>query len=86
MTMLDLTTVVLQIALPVLLVTSVVLFQAKSHTGFIVQVTATGMVLLALVLAAVWMIPSWWGPHACLAFLALVVIWMSRRVGSPANR
>ena len=85
MSMLDVTVVLLQIALPLLLITSVVVIPARSRTGFSVQVAATGLLLLALLLAAVWMIPPWWAPYVYLGSLALAVIRVARRNGLPVN-
>jgi Peptidase family M23 len=85
MTMLDVTTVGLQIVLPLLLVALIVVLPARSRAGFIVQVAATGLMLLALLLAAVWMIPPWWVPYSYLGLLVLAVIRVARRAGLPVN-
>lgn len=81
--MLDLSAISLQILLPLLLIAWAAYFPAQSRFGLIVQVLGTLLVLLALLLAAVWIIPPWWVPYAFIVLLAGAVFWNSRRADYP---
>lgn len=83
MTLLDLSTIGLQIVLPLVFVAWVAVFPARSRIGFIVQVLGTVAVLLALLLVAVWMIPPWWVPYGYLGVLVAAVLWRVRKDGLP---
>lgn len=71
MSVLDLGAVGVQILLPLSLIGWLVMAPVRSGLGFLVQALATGVGLLALLLAAVWIIPPWWTPYAYL------VLWLA---------
>ncbi len=83
MTLLDLSTIGLQIVLPLVFIAWVAVFPARSRIGFIVQGLGTVAVLLALLLVAVWMIPPWWVPYGYLGLLVAAVLWRIRKDGLP---
>lgn len=83
--MLDLVTIALQIVLPLLLIALVAWMPWSSRAEIAVQLAGAFSVLLALLLAAVWMIPPWWVPYGWLALLAGAAVWRLRRDGWPAR-
>jgi len=83
MTLLNLSTIGLQIVLPLVLIAWVSYFPVQNRIGLFAQILGTISVLLALLLAAVWMIPPWWVPYAYLALLTGMFLWNLRRAGLP---
>lgn len=83
MTLLDISTIGLQIVLPLVLVAWVAVSPARSRIGLLVQIFGTISILLALLLAAVWMIPPWWVPYGYLALLVAAALWRVRKGGLP---
>lgn len=77
MNALDLSTINIQIVLPVALIAWLAFAPVGSRIGFSIQAIATGLVLLALLLIAVWMIPPWWAPYLYLAIWLGVLIWQA---------
>ena len=75
MTMLDLSTIGLQILLPLSLIAWLAFQPIRGRLGFVVQVAATAAALAALLLGTVWMNPPWWTPYVYLALFALAVVW-----------
>ena len=63
MTMLDLSTIGLQILLPLSLIAWLAFHPIRGRLGFVVQVAATAAALAALLLGTVWMNPPWWTPY-----------------------
>ncbi|MEQ8743014.1 M23 family metallopeptidase [Parasphingorhabdus sp.] len=85
MTLLNLSTFGLQIVLPFFLIVWVSYFPAQSRIGLFVQILGTVSVLLALLLAAVWIIPPWWVPYGYLALLTGKFLWNLPRAGLPVR-
>lgn len=81
--LLELSTIGLQIVLPLVFVAWVAVFPGQSRIAFIVQVLGTAALLLALLLVAVWMIPPWWVPYGYLGLLVAAVLWRVRKDGLP---
>lgn len=77
----------LQIVLPLGLIAWLAFAPAKSLVGYVVQAFATGLVLLALALVALWMLLPWWLPFAyallCVLAIALQMLRHGIRFVSP---
>ena len=67
-TALDISTIGLQIALPLALIASLAFVPMRSKLGLGAQIISTGLTLLCLLLISVWMITPWWAPYLYLAF------------------
>lgn len=65
--MLEITTIGIQIVLPLALLTWMLAAPLKSRMGFGVQSATTLFALVALALTAVWLVPPWWTPMIYLA-------------------
>lgn len=77
--MLDFFAIGFQIVLPLATIAWLGLAPLRSRFGLILQVLATGAVLLAVMLVAFWSIPPWWAPYLYFAIWGLVVICRLRR-------
>ena len=75
MNALELSTVSMHILMPAALLAWFALAPARSRVGFVVQAMATGLLLLALLRIAVWLIPPWWTPWLYLAVWLGILIW-----------
>lgn len=80
MTVLDLSAIGLQIILPLTLVSWLAFAPLSNWLSFIIQATAAGIALLALLLVAVWLIPPWWTPYLYLALWLAAVLWQTSRL------
>jgi hypothetical protein len=67
--------IALQIALPVLLLAWLAAFPASGVVAYTMHAVATGSVLLALGLVAMWAMPPWWVPHLYGLAFAGIVAW-----------
>ena len=74
MTALDISTIGLQIALPLALIASLAFVPMRSKLGLGAQIISTGLTLLCLLLISVWMITPWWAPYLYLAFWLTLVL------------
>ena len=72
--MIDLAAIGLQILLPLALIGWQGFWPLRSRMGFLLQVLATGLALVALLLSAVWLVPPWWVPLVYLALWFLAVL------------
>jgi hypothetical protein len=80
-TALDVSTIGLQIALPLALITLLALAPLRSKLGLVAQITCTWLVLVCLLLVCVWIIPPWWTPYLYLLFwLTLVLLHAPRQL------
>jgi hypothetical protein len=80
-TALDASTIGLQIALPLALITLLALAPLRSKVGLVAQITCTWLVLVCLLLVCVWIIPPWWTPYLYLLFwLTLVLLQAPRQL------
>jgi len=71
--------VALQLALPLGLLAWLAWAPAGSRLGFLLQVAATGITILALALTGLWLVPPWWAPYLYGILLILVVMRGARR-------
>lgn len=96
LTILDLSAIGLQIALPLALIAGFAFAPMRSKLGLLAQIMSTGLVLLYLLLVFVWMIPPWWTPYLYLAFWLTLVLchaprhlvnhpWLPQRVSGWAG-
>lgn len=70
----DVTLIGLHILLPLALLAWLALAPLAGRLAFVVQVLATGVSLLALALAGVWMVLPWWVPGLYLALWLIAVL------------
>ena len=65
----------LQLVLPLGLIVWLGLAPARSLAGYAVQAVATGLVLLALAMVALWILLPWWLP------LVYAALWLAALLG-----
>lgn len=75
MNIIDVITIGLQIILPIILISWLAFAPLGSRLGFALQTIATGLVLIFLLLAGLWMVPPWWVPYLYILSWVIVIIW-----------
>jgi hypothetical protein len=67
----------LQLALPIALISWLALAPIKNRIGYAIQVVSTGLLVLALYVVGLWMMLPWWTPlaYGLLWLLAIVLNW-----------
>lgn len=80
MIMLELTSIGIQVVLPLALIAWMWLAPARGRIGFALQGILTLCVLLALTFAALWSVPPWWVPYVYLALWALAILRTGPRI------
>ena len=70
----------LQLVLPLLVVTWLAFAPLKSKFGFFCQAVGTAVGLFGLALTGLWLFPPWWTPYALAGLLAMAVIVAWRRL------
>lgn len=81
MSVLDLSVIGLQIALPLSLLGLVILVRSASRLELVTKIVGTAVVLLASLFASVWMVLPWWVPYIYLMLLAIALVIVARRHG-----
>ncbi|MEL7446883.1 MAG: peptidoglycan DD-metalloendopeptidase family protein [Pseudomonadota bacterium] len=80
MSILEITSIGLQILLPFTLLAWMVFAPVASRIGFLLRSAAVLSSLIALALTALWMIPPWWVPYIYLSLWLIAFVWGVRRV------
>ncbi len=79
----------LQVALPVVLLAWLVVRPMRSRSGLALQIASLTVVIFALLVAGVWMFPPWWTPLVYLAVLFVAGLGAAMRLsasGGPTPR
>ncbi len=78
--MLEISTISIQILLPLLLISWITFAPLQSRVGFALQATMTLSALSALALVAIWIMPPWWMPYGYLTIYLVCLFWRMPRL------
>lgn len=76
----------LQFTVPLALIAWLALAPARRGARLWAQLSATGLVLIAMSLTGLWLVPPWWWPRVCLALFVPAAILAWRRRIAPGSR
>lgn len=75
----------LQLVVPVVLVSQLAFFPLRQRAGFLLQALATLLALIALAFNGMWLFPPWWFPWLMLLVASVVVALRGRTLVAPAT-